>query len=219
MRTFLRLAVPVALVTMAAAAQTTKENQVKDRGQVPVEGGAGSLASNRITLAGMLVDAGCRDRTALNLGLAPESIAAAGPAQTQAEAQSGAATRAQQGYATPGSARPNPQISAQGITVDAKTIEAERADVIAHQVPDLRSRQMDPTCAITGATHSFAILLDSGRFLNLDDGGNTLATEAVQGSAQGRAMLSGNGSGFKPRGTVNGRIRADKVIVDSLKVK
>jgi hypothetical protein len=84
-------------------------------------------------------------------------------------------------------------------------------------VPDLRSRQMDPTCAITGATHSFSIVLNQGRMLNLDDGGNTFATEAVNGSAAGRAMLNGNGGGFKPGVTIKGRIRADKIVVQSLK--
>ena len=54
--------------------------------------------------------------------------------------------------------------------------------------------------------------------LNLDDGGNTFANEAVQGSAAGRAMMNGNGGGFKPRAVIKGRIRADKVVVQTLKL-
>ena len=141
--------------------------------------------------------------------------------QSSAEAQTGAQARTAQGYQNPNAPaqQPNTQVSVNGITVDPKTLAAERHDVLEHQVPDLRSRQMDPTCAITGATHSFALVLtDNGRMLNLDDGGNTFANEAVQGSPDGRTMMSGNGGGFKPAAVVKGNIHADRVVVQSLKL-
>jgi hypothetical protein len=197
-------------------------NQVKDQGATPIQAGPAPT----VTLYGTLVDAGCRNRTALNLAQAPETFAAAAPAQTAAEAQSGAQSRTAQGYQNPSapSQQPNSPVSVNGITVDPKTLAAERHDVLEHQVPDLRSRQMDPTCAITGATHSFAIVLtdvdEKGqhRMLNLDDGGNTFANEAVQGSPDGRTMMSGNGGGFKPAAVVKGRIHADRVTVQTLKL-
>jgi hypothetical protein len=172
-----------------------------------------------VTLYGTLVDSGCRDRTALNMSLPSLPFTAAAPAQTTSEAQSGSQMRAAQGYqnASQPAQQQNPSTTASGITVDSKTLAAERSDVLEHQVPDLRSRQMDPTCAITGATHSFSIVLKQGRMLNLDDGGNTFANEAVQGSPVGRAMLNGNGGGFKPEVVIKGRMRADKVVVQTLK--
>jgi hypothetical protein len=215
MTTLLRLAAPLALAALTAAAQNA--NEVKDRGATPVQSGP----APPVVLYGTLVDAGCRNRTALNLKQAPETFAAAAPAQTAADAQSGAQARTAQGYQNPSapSQQPNTQVSVNGVTVDPKTLAAERHDVLEHQVPDLRSRQMDPTCAITGATHSFALVLtDNGRMLNLDEGGNTFANEAVQGSPDGRTMMSGNGGGFKPAAVVKGNIHADRVVVQSLKL-
>ena len=171
-----------------------------------------------ITLQGTLVDAGCRDRTALNLGLAAQTYAQVKPAETPAEQQAGSQMRSQQGYTTGTSKEQNVQSSAFGVTVDAKTLSVERPDVLEHQVGDLRSRQLDPTCAITGATHNFALYMPNGRYLSLDEGGNTYATEAVQGNAYGREMLSGNGGGFKPQATIKGHIRASQVLVESIKL-
>jgi hypothetical protein len=214
MKTLLHLAMPLALAAFTASAQNA--NEVKDRGATAVQSGP----APPVTLYGTLVDAGCRNRTALNLKQAPETFAAAAPAQTAADAQTGAQARTAQGYQNPAtpSQQPNNQVSVNGITVDPKTLAAERHDVLEHQVPDLRSRQLDPTCAITGATHGFALLLNNGRLLNLDDGGNTFANEAVQGSPEGRNMMSGNGGGFKPAAVVKGNIHADKVMVESLKL-
>ena len=56
---------------------------------------------------------------------------------------------------------------------------------MAHQNPDLRTRQQDPNCAVSGSTVSFAILLDDGRLLNLDEGGNTLVGQAVHATRPG----------------------------------
>ena len=215
MKTLLRLAAPLAFAALAAVAQNA--NEVKDRGATAVQSGP----APPVTLYGTLVDAGCRNRTALNLKQAPGTFAAAAPAQTAADVQTGAQARTAQGYQNPStpSQQPNNPVSVNGITVDPKTLAAERHDVLEHQVPDLRSRQIDPTCAITGATHSFAIVLNVyGRMLNLDDGGNTFANEAVQGSLAGRTMMTGDGGGFKPAAVVKGSIHADKVVVQTLKL-
>jgi hypothetical protein len=214
MKTLVRTASTLALAAFLAAAQNANED--RDRGATRVETGPAPT----VTLNGTLVDAGCRNRTALNMSLPSLPFTAAAPAQTASEAQSGSQMRAAQGYqnAPQPAQQQNPPTSASGITVDPKTLALERSDVLEHQVPDLRSRQMDPTCAITGATHSFSIVLPQGRMLNLDDGGNTFATEAVEGNAGGRAMLNGNSGGFKPTVVIKGRIRADKVVVQSLKI-
>ncbi len=214
MNTFLRTASILALTAFLAAAQNA--NEVRDRGATPLYTGPAPT----VTLYGTLVDAGCRNRTALNMSLPSVPFAAAAPAQTPAEIQSGSQMRTAQGYANADqpAQHANPSISASGVTVDSKTLAAERSDVLEHQVPDLHSRQMDPTCAITGATHAFSIVLKEGRMLNLDDGGNTFATVAVQGSAAGRAMLNGNGGGIKPEVIIKGSMRADKVVVQTLKL-
>ena len=207
MKTIFSMAAPLAfaaLITLPVSAQEGKELALEK--PIPLT-----------KVLGTLVDAGCRNRTAINLGLAPETFAAAAPTQTAGEIQNGSQMRSAQGYANPAAAQAPPQSSAFGVTVDSKTLAAERPDILQHQVQDLRSRQLDPTCAITGATHSFALLTSTGRLLNLDDGGNTYATEAVQGSAQGREMLSGNGGGFKPVATVTGRLKADHLVTQSIK--
>ncbi len=195
MKTLVRTAATLALAAFLAAAQNANED--RDRGATPLYTGPAPT----VTLYGTLVDAGCRNRTALNMSLPSLPFAVAAPAQTPADLQSGSQMRAAQGYAnaTQPAQQQNPPISASGINVDPKTLAAERSDVLEHQVPDLHSRQMDPTCAITGATHAFSIVLKEGRMLNLDDGGNTYATVAIQGSAAGRAMLNGNGGGLEAR--------------------
>jgi hypothetical protein len=215
MKSILRIAATIALAALAAFAQTGKQNEMRERGQTAVQAGP----APEVTLGGILMDASCGNRTAMNLSQSPQPLMGAAPVQTAAEAQSGTAMRTQQGFANPGGKQEAPSVSVQGITVDAKTIQAERADVLEHQVADLRSRQVDPTCAITGASHSFAILMGNGRYLNLDGGGNTLVAEALQANAAGRAVLNGTGAGIKPEATVKGKIRADKVIVESLKLK
>jgi len=215
MKTLLRMAVPLALAALTAVAQNP--NAVKDEGATPLQTGPAPT----VTLYGTLVDAGCRNRTAINLKQTPETFTASAPAQSAAALQSGSQMRTAQGYQVPStpSQQPTTPITVNGITVDAKTLAAERHDVLEHQVPDLRSRQLDPTCAITGATHGFALVLtDNGRMLNLDDGGNTFANEAIQGSADGRAMMEGKSGGMKLAAVVKGSIHADKVIVQTLKL-
>ena len=202
---------------MALAASAQNPNAVRDEGATPLYSGPAPT----VTIYGTLVDAGCRNRTAFNLKQKPETYAQAAPPQTAAEIQAGAQMRTTQGYENPAapSQQPNPPINAFGISVDSKTLSNERHDVLEHQVPDLRSRQLDPTCAITAATHAYAIVLDSnGRMLNLDDGGDTYANEAVLGSAVGRAMMTGDSGGFKPQAMIKGNIHADIVSVKSLKL-
>jgi len=174
------------MVTDRDQTRPADETQTLDRGRPAHKELPGSLTWN-----GTLVDAGCRDRTNLNLHQAPEP----GPAPVP-------------------SAQPANEISAHGITVNRKTLAAERSDITPHQVPDMISREADPTCAITGGTRAFALLLDSGRLVNLNEGGNTLAIEALQSSAAGWALLAGTGAGLKPRVTVEGRLRDDRILVD-----
>ena len=154
---------------------------------------AACAAAAQPTLHGMLLDAGCRDRSAVNLRRPPEKFTPSVPVQLPP--------------------------SANGISVDAKTAQAERADVVSHMAPDLATRQFDPTCAITAGTRAYALLLDNGRFLDLDEGGNTFATDAVNSNPQGREMLNGRAFGFKPTVEVKGTVTGDRLVTDWLQVK
>jgi hypothetical protein len=89
-------------------------------------------------------------------------------------------------------------------------------DALAHQTPDMVSRQPDRSCAVTGATRGFSLLTPEGRLLNLDEGGNTFVLQALQSNAAGRAMLNGTGPALKPRITLRGRVRGDRFIVDRI---
>ena len=194
----------VVLFASVAAAQldqkTNKENMVHDRGQTPIRRETAPL-----TVTGMLFDAGCKDRSALNLATAPETLPGAMPVETAAESAAAA-----------GAKNSGAPASSHGIFVDAETLAAERADIVLHQVPDLTTRQFDPSCAVTGGTSGYAVRLDDGRILNLDEGGNTLAADAVLASKDGRAMLNGVAYGFKPRVKITGRIRGDRFLVDRI---
>ena len=86
------------------------------------------------------------------------------------------------------------------------TVEAERAGALQQQNPDVPARIADPTCAINGSTRGFAILLDNGRLLNVDEGGNTLVLAALQPRLYGSA-------GIKPKATLKGSIWDDRLIV------
>ncbi len=191
------------------------ERQTLDRGRLGTEE---SMPPGPLTLNGILVDAGCNDRTQSNLLRPPEPLAQLGPAEPPQMASSQEARRAQTGFATGTSEPAGAGVSAFGITVDAQTLASERADVLEHQVPDLVSRQEDPTCAINARTSNFALLMDNGRLLNLDGGGNVWAWQAVQSSTAGTMMLNGKGPASKPRVTIVGTIRGDRLTVDSLKL-
>jgi len=88
------------------------------------------------------------------------------------------------------------------------------ADVAAHQNPDVLMRQMDPSCAVTGATKSYALFLPNGRFVVFDEGGNTLAGEYVYSKPEGRAMMNGTGGPLKPWVSLRGRLWGDQLLVD-----
>ena len=181
--------------------KTNKENMVRDRGQTPLERytlqhGRPSPESEDVgaaTLEGILIDGSCRYRANLNLSAQPETQQTESPAQPP--------------YAPRNNPPVSGAVSAKGITVDAATIAAERGVVMESHVPDMRERQSDPTCAVTEATTSFALLTTRGRLLDLDEGGNTLALETVESSDAGRAMLNGQGPGVKPRVAVKGRVQ------------
>jgi hypothetical protein len=193
MRTLPIVALSCIALSAAMAQKTTNENEVEMRGQTPIIRPA-PVSPKPQTFRGILVDASCNDRTRGNL-LQPPMVLQPVPAEN--EANGGA-------------------VSADGISVDAKTVESERAGILEHQVPDLRMRVSDPSCAITGASRGFAVFTDRGVLLNLDEGGNTLATEDIQTSRAGRAMLSGAGPSMKPKVTVLGYLRGDRIVVSRI---
>jgi hypothetical protein len=89
-------------------------------------------------------------------------------------------------------------------------------DVASHLNRDLVTREFDESCAITGSTREFALVTPQGRLLNLDEGGNTLAAQAIYANSAGRAMLNGTRGGLKPQATVRGRVDGDRLIVDKI---
>lgn len=153
------------------------------------------LHGSNETHHGILIDGSCEDRSLWNLARPAETLSAAVPALPPREAASG-----------------------HGIAVDSQTLAAERKDVTPVMNPDLVTRQSDATCALKAGTRAYALLLDDGRLLDLDDGGNTYAALAVQNSAPGRAMINARGPGFKPRVTVSGALQGDRIFVDKLKL-
>jgi hypothetical protein len=197
------------LLSFSAFAQTDQktnnENMVRDRGQtrppdnsqIWTRGRIGTqqpLPHGMMTMSGILVDASCDDRSSLNLRQPPT--------------QPTPATTPSQPNGVPGNSN--------GISVSSKTMQNERADVMEHQNPDLLMRQPDLSCAITGSTRSFALLLPNGRLLNFDEGGATLATQSLNSLPEGRALLNGTGPGIKPQVTVRGRVLGDRLIVDKI---
>ncbi len=219
--------VGAALALAAVAQHASRENQVRDRGQTPVAdetqtldrgrlGTQGAVPPGALTFRGILVDAGCRDRSQTNLTRPPIATGRDLPAETPQEASTQNSERAKLGYATGKTEPQSGSVAAAGITVDAQTLEGEREDALEHQVQDLLARQTDPSCAVTGGTRAFALLMNNGRLLNLDEGGNTFALQSVQSSDAGRSMLNGKAAGFKPKAAIKGRVRGDKLIVENL---
>jgi hypothetical protein len=191
------------VLLLAVAAFGQNANQVRDRGQTRPADESQSWSRGRLgtqqplpkgiqQYSGILVDATCSDRTALNLREKPM-----------------APTMAQTTSAPQGS-----EGSASGVSVDAKTMQTERGDVMAHHVPDLVGRQPDSSCAVTGSTREFALLTNEGRLLNLDHGGTTYAWQEIHGLPEGRALLNGSGGAIKPQVVVRGRVQGDLLIVD-----
>jgi hypothetical protein len=159
-----------------------------------------ALHGTRETFHGVLIDAGCEDRSLWNLARPAESLAAAMPA---------AHPPAPAGQARQG--RPIP--------ADSKTLAAERQDVTPVMNPDLSARQSDPTCALKAGTSAYAVLLANGRLVDLDDAGNTYAALAVQNSPPGRLMINARGPGFKPRVTVTGTLQGGRIFTDELTLR
>jgi hypothetical protein len=184
----------IAAASLAAPAQTpepAKPDQEHTRAAAQPEQTAASLR-------GVLIDAACRDFSRYNLRLPPQPLPA--PAKESDTKPAAGAT------------------TASGITVDARTMDAERADAMPHQVADLVSRQSDPTCAVKASTHAYALLLPDGRVADLDEGGNTFADAAVKADPQGRAMLAGQGPGFKPTVIVTGHVQGSRIVASAVKI-
>jgi hypothetical protein len=209
-------AILVVLFLTVGAAYRDNYGTVAPR-DAPLYGGIGAEPpTGTLVVSGILVDAGCANRTQENLASAPTPLNQLGPAEPPQEAVTGNAQRAATGFATRDVEPQPPGITAFGITVDKQTLDQEQSDVLTHQVKDLYTRQPDSSCAITGDTRAFALLTDKGRMLNLDGGGDTWAWQAVQSTDAGRALLNGTGSPFKPHVVVKGQIWADQLIVESL---
>ncbi|MGA2272942.1 MAG: hypothetical protein ABSH00_05265 [Bryobacteraceae bacterium] len=193
MKTRLQILAIAAVACLAAPAQTpapAKPDQEHPRAAAPPETPA--------LLRGILIDAACRDFSRYNLRLSPQALPA--PAKESDTKAAGGGT------------------TASGITVDARTLDAERTDVMPHQIADLVSRQSDPTCAIKGDTHAYALLLPDGRVADLDEGGNTFADAAVKADLQGRAMLAGQGPGLKPTVVVTGHVHGSRIVASAVKI-
>jgi len=139
------------------------------------------------------MDAGCRDRTNLNLRQPVVPL----PQQNNASPAGGDDQKG--------------GVSAKGVSVTPETADRERDGVTDQLHPDALARQEDLSCAVTGGTSNFSLLLDDGRLLNLDQGGNTLANQVIQSTTAGRAMLNGTGPAMKLRVSVRGVIRGDEI--------
>jgi hypothetical protein len=127
------------------------------------------------------LDAGCTDRTLSNLRSQPvDALAILKEPQKPAEG------------------------SADGIRVSPKVVKAERAEAVLPRTPDHASRYANASCALTADTKAFMLLLADNTLLVLDEGGNTLAFEAFEGSPAGQAILNGKVGGLKPQATVAG---------------
>jgi hypothetical protein len=142
--------------------------------------------------SGTLLDASCTDRSLENLRAQPSDVLATDK---------------------------NPQKKAVGITVDPKTLKAERAEATMPQTADHASRYSSASCALTADTKAFLLLLADGKILTLDEGGNTLAFEAFQASPAGAAILNGKVGGLKPKATVKGVVSGGRLRVRSLELK
>ena len=195
--------------------EVADQRQTLDRGRL---GTQESMPYGPLTLNGTLLDGNCRDRSQANLTRPPIPVTQQPPVETPELAGVENAARAKTGFATANQQPNTGGISAHGITVDPQTLAQEQADALEHQVPDLTTRQEDLTCAVNARTSNFAFLMDNGRLLNLNSGGDAWAWQAVQSSSAGKEMLSGEGPGVKPRVTIKGVILGDQLRVDSLTV-
>lgn len=189
--------------------RTSRENMVRIREQTPTQGPGETLNRGRIgsqasvpigaqTWTGVLVDAGCPNRDAVALSGVPAGTLATEPGGATATPRTGG--------------------GAHGIAVSGQTLERQRSDAMAQQVPDLRARNTDPACSVTATTRGFALYLPDGALKNLDEGGNTLAAVAFEGSPQGQAVMNGKSLGDKPRASVKGVMQGDRIIVQDIRL-
>ena len=186
--------------------QTARPSQTLDRGRI---GTQAPVPDKPLTWRGILVDAGCRDRSIANLRTPPALTAAVPPDTASADASD-----------TPtGPAAHDGALSSHGIRVDAETAQAERTGPMRTLTPDRLTRQMDPSCAVNAGSRAFALLLADGTLLNLEEGGNTEAFQAFQSSPQGMNILNGKTVGEKPQVIIKGRRRGDKLNVISIRLQ
>ncbi|HEY7391183.1 MAG TPA: hypothetical protein VH640_21890 [Bryobacteraceae bacterium] len=204
------------LFTVAAAYRNTYGTDQPVNNSLYLGPGAPGPPAGSVEISGILVDAGCGDRSQENLARTPAPMNLIAPATNSELQQAMNDQRSKTAFAGKDVQPQPPTIQAHGVTVDKETLAQEQADVLQHQVRDLYSRQPDDSCGITGDTKAFALLTDQGRLLNLDEGGNTWAAQAVQSSEEGHALLNGMGSSFKPRVTIKGEIYADQLVVEHL---
>ncbi len=175
---------------MAVAAATAFGSNSSNFGSTSTRLGVSEASLLRLPqpYSGTLIDAGCSNRTSFNLSVPPERLA---PAEAAAPSNA----------------------PASGVSVSPETLAAERADIIPHQVPDILTRQTDPTCSVMANTAAFALLLANGQLVNLDPGGNTFAWQAIQSSEGGRALLNGTGPGLKPSAEMVGFLSGSTLVV------
>jgi hypothetical protein len=158
------------------------------------------------TWTGVLLDAGCPTREAFRPGQ---------PSPERSDPQ------APDVPARPGGAAANaPREAAQTAAGEQTPGQGDTApgDVLRLMVPDALGRQMDMSCAITGNTRGFAVWLPDGQVKRFDEGGNTRAITAFQGTTVGQAVLSGQAQGVHPRAEVSGRVQGDRIIVDAIRI-
>jgi hypothetical protein len=206
----------ILLVTVAAAYRNTYGTTVPEDSPLYHNRVGAEPPTGPVTFTGTLVDAGCHNRWQDNLASQPAPLKQSAPAETPQEEAFENTQRTQTGFAGKDVEPQPPGVTAFGITVDKQTLDQEQSEVLPHQVPDLYSRQRDNSCGITGDTTAFAVLTDKGQLVDLDEGGNTWAWQAVQSTAGGRDMLEGKGAAVKPRVTVKGQLWADTLVVESL---
>ena len=186
--------------------QTARPSQTMDRGRI---GSEAPVPVKPLTWRGILVDAGCKDRSIANLRTPPALTPAVPPDKASADKSD-----------TPtGSAAHDGAVSSHGISVDAKTAQAERAGSMRTLTQDRLTRQMDSSCAVNAGSRAFALLLADGTLLNLDQGGNTKAFQAFQSSLQGMDILNGNAVGEKPQTIIKGSRRGDELNVISIRLQ
>jgi hypothetical protein len=147
------------------------------------------------TWAGVLVDAGCRDRPALTR-----------QARAVFEQTGGSGVER-----TAGQGRGSESGASESVLNE---------DAMEHHNPQHLTREPGAGCQVTGGTRQFALMTPDGKWWELDPAGNTLANGALQQSVKARAMLSGKAAApvylrATVKGTTLGRsIRVERIRID-----